>query len=98
MSIQATLDQREKQHGSFETHAEIESYLARAPSVNYNNMTDVQKIGLQMILHKVSRILNNGHNHIDSWHDIAGYATLVEQHMQAKVGLHNEIEELDNRG
>ena len=31
-----------------------------------------------MILHKLARILNGDPNYVDSWHDIAGYAILVE--------------------
>lgn len=81
-SVLETLAEREQQHGSFETHAEIETYLRRLLSQHDEDMTEVQKCGLGMIIHKMSRILNNGHMHADSWHDIAGYATLVEQHMK----------------
>lgn len=31
-----------------------------------------------MILHKIARIMNGDPDHIDHWHDIAGYATLIE--------------------
>lgn len=32
-----------------------------------------------MIQHKIGRILNGDPAYADSWHDIAGYATLVEK-------------------
>jgi hypothetical protein len=32
---------------------------------------------LEMICHKIARVLNGDPNHHDHWHDIAGYATLV---------------------
>jgi len=35
-----------------------------------------------MIAHKIARIINGDPNHLDSWHDIAGYATLVEQELK----------------
>jgi hypothetical protein len=34
-----------------------------------------------MIQHKIARILNGDPTYTDNWHDIAGYATLVEQHL-----------------
>ena len=40
-------------------------------------MKDYQREGLEMIAHKISRILNGDPNYDDSWVDIAGYAQLV---------------------
>jgi hypothetical protein len=40
---------------------------------------------LDMIFTKVGRILNGDSNHIDSWIDIAGYATLVADRLQGKT-------------
>lgn len=34
-----------------------------------------------MIVHKIGRILNGDPNYADSWHDIAGYATLIDQQL-----------------
>ena len=34
-----------------------------------------------MITNKMARIVNGDPNYIDNWHDIAGYATLVEQEL-----------------
>ena len=84
-TIQETLDEREQQHGSFSSHCEIESELMCVTEGRLHGLSDVQKVGLHMILHKVARILNDGHNHADSWHDISGYSTLVEQHMTPKT-------------
>ena len=36
-----------------------------------------QAEALDMIAHKIARILNGDPNHHDHWHDIAGYATLI---------------------
>lgn len=77
--IDKTLAEREVQHGSFSKHAKIEARLRLIASPHTVHLTDVQAIGLGMILHKIARILNRGHNHSDTWHDIAGYATLVER-------------------
>jgi hypothetical protein len=82
MSIEETLAQREEQHGSFFTHCILENELRCMMEANGQDLDSVQMVGLGMIMHKIARILNNGHNHIDSWHDIAGYATLVEKYMR----------------
>jgi hypothetical protein len=37
----------------------------------------MQRESLDMIAHKIARILNGNPNVHDHWHDIAGYATLV---------------------
>ena len=81
--INASLAEREKTHGSFSNHAKIETALRNIMEINAE-LSDLQHIGLGMILHKVARILNQGHNYIDSWHDIAGYATLVERGMSSE--------------
>ena len=44
-------------------------------------MSDDQVIALDMICNKMARIVNGDPNYIDNWHDIAGYATLVEQEL-----------------
>ena len=37
---------------------------------------------LEMIAHKIGRILNGDPNYGDSWRDIAGYATLVADRLE----------------
>lgn len=41
-------------------------------------LTFEQMEALEMIQHKIGRILSGNPNEPDHWHDIAGYATLVE--------------------
>jgi hypothetical protein len=78
-NLEETLKERRTQHGPFQMHAQIECQLHHIVQMRNGRHTDVQKAGLSMIMHKIARILNGGNNHSDSWHDIAGYATLVEQ-------------------
>jgi hypothetical protein len=44
-------------------------------------MQDDQREALDMIAHKIGRILNGDPNYADSWHDLEGYARLVEQRL-----------------
>ena len=40
---------------------------------------------LEMLAHKVARILNGNPDYVDSWHDVSGYATLVEKRLKGDV-------------
>ena len=94
-SIEETLEERGRQHGQFRSHATIESTLVDVLNEHGQDLTDIQKVGLRMIFHKATRILNEGHSHIDTWHDIAGYASLVEREMTREMTreLHRQVDE-----
>jgi hypothetical protein len=47
----------------------------------YNKLSADQRESLDMIQHKIGRILCGDPDYADSWHDIAGYAMLVEQRL-----------------
>lgn len=78
---------REGRYGSFRDHAKIaqglKSVMHNAP--NWSKLTDVQKEGLEMIQHKIARILNGDPNYHDSWLDVAGYATLIANRLESKL-------------
>jgi hypothetical protein len=78
MSIEKTLKQRQKTHGDFATHAAISQKLKAVLWEHDFQELDADQIeALEMICHKIARVLNGNPNHHDHWHDIAGYATLV---------------------
>ena len=80
MSINETLEQRGARYGEFsevaETTYQLQEVLKRSQA---SVMTSSQIIALDMICNKMARIVNGDPNYIDNWHDIAGYAALVEQ-------------------
>lgn len=81
-NIENTLAQRANTHGEFSENARISQGIKRLCLRHVKeDMTDVQREGLSAIAAKLARILSGGHNHSDNWHDIAGYAVLVEQHI-----------------
>jgi hypothetical protein len=84
--IAATLEQRGARYGSFDGHARITQNLKRAmaDSPNWVDLADDQRETLEMIAHKIGRILNGDPNYDDSWVDIAGYAKLVADRLQAR--------------
>ena len=83
MSINKTLEQRGERYGKFKdvaaTTYALQEILRNAK--NHEHMTDDQVIALDMICNKMARIVNGDPNYIDNWHDISGYATLVEQEL-----------------
>ena len=72
MSIKNTLTERQKTHGEFETHAAISQRLKQVITDHVvSRLSHDQKEALDMIAHKIARILNGDPNHHDHWHDIA---------------------------
>lgn len=80
MTITETLAERGKRYGEFEEHARITQSIKRAmvDSPNWLQLPDEKKECLEMVAHKIGRILNGDPNYQDSWTDIIGYVTLVE--------------------
>ena len=85
MSIEATLKERGSRYGDFSMHAKITQRL-KAEMRNSPNWLELdmnQKEALEMIAHKIGRILNGDPEYADPWHDIAGYAKLVEDELES---------------
>ena len=98
--IKATLDERGKRYGEFTGHAEITQRLksvmlegtglgaeasARVRS-RVAMMRPDQVEALEMVAHKIGRILNGDPNYDESWRDIAGYAMLVATRLEKAAG------------
>ena len=84
VSIDQTLAERGKRYGEFPEHARITQNLKRAmqDSPNWNELRDDMKESLEMLAHKVGRILNGDPLYHDSWHDVIGYTKLVADTLQ----------------
>lgn len=84
--IHNTLLERGNRYGPFAGHAELTQNLkADMKEVpGWMRLNDSQKEALEMIAHKIGRILNGDPNYDDSWRDIAGYAQLVVDQLEGK--------------
>jgi hypothetical protein len=82
--VDNTLTERGTRYGSFDEHARITQNIktAMADSANWSTLDDDMRESLEMIAHKMGRILNGDPSYSDSWHDIIGYARLVEQRLE----------------
>lgn len=84
--VSATLAERGKRYGEFAGHAEVTQILKaivqkRLKARNKFLAPDQQE-ALDMIFHKIGRIINGDANYDDSWIDIAGYAKLVADRLR----------------
>ncbi len=77
--IESILEERGNKYGDFTGHAKITQDLKfimrQAP--NWPLLTEDKKEALEMVAHKIGRILNGDPEYKDSWVDIEGYIHLV---------------------
>ena len=85
--IETTLTERGSRYGTFVTHAEITQHLkdVMRATPNWDKLQADQKESLEMVAHKIGRLLNGDPNYHDSWHDIVGYVKLVADRLIGKV-------------
>lgn len=83
--IEEVLNQRQTTYGSFTKNAETAQMLKYfvKQGDNYNDMSVVQREALDMILHKIARIVNGDPNYIDNWIDLCGYSQLVIEEVKS---------------
>lgn len=88
-SITETLAERGSRYGKFVDHAEVtqtlKALIKSKMGEKWDHLADDQKESLEMIAHKLGRIINGDPNYHDSWVDIAGYAKLVADRLQGVV-------------
>jgi hypothetical protein len=88
--LRSILNERGRNYGPFSGHADATQSIKRACQrhLNKNERFDdlsykdqaVVLEALDMIAHKIGRIVNGDPLFKDSWDDIAGYARLVPEH------------------
>lgn len=88
-TVDDVLNARAKNYGKFIEGAEImqmtkrlvHNYVAqRGTSLAFDQLE-----AIDMIIHKLGRIVNGNPDHIDNWVDIAGYATLVADRLKGNT-------------
>lgn len=78
--VDKTLQDRGARYGDFASHARATVAIKEAIYGNcVATLAPHHREALDMIAHKIGRIVNGDPNYADSWHDIAGYAVLVEK-------------------
>jgi len=81
IDIDATINERGTSYGKFKDGAALMQSIKRLitdhATKHNKTFTDAQWEALEMIVHKIGRIVNGNPDLIDHWLDIAGYAVLV---------------------
>lgn len=85
--IDALITERGSRYGEFKDGAAImqELKFVMREVDGWHNLTPSQREALDMIQHKIGRILNGDPNYDDSWKDIAGYATLIVKELNGEI-------------
>lgn len=78
-SLKEILIERGATHGDYSNQARVtQSMKAMARNCHgFDNLSPAHQEALEMIFHKIARILCGNPNHRDHWDDIAGYAQLA---------------------
>ena len=77
-TTEAILAARGQTHGDYPLHAAITQAIKRVLYDHYTTShSDIARESMEMIAHKLGRILAGDPDFQDHWHDIAGYATLI---------------------
>jgi hypothetical protein len=84
-----TINERAVDYGKFKDGAALMQGMKRLvadhAAIHDKTFADDQWEALEMILHKIGRIVNGNPDKVDSWVDIAGYATLVADRLQGNA-------------
>ena len=89
VSVDKTLNARAEMYGTFKDGAalmqSIKRTLADHAAKHNKTFADDQWEALEMIVHKIGRIVNGDPNVTDHWVDIAGYATLIAERLEGNA-------------
>ena len=87
--VDETLDARAVEYGKFIEGAEVMQMLKRVVLNALNNrdktLAHDQAEAMDMIIHKIGRIINGNPDVVDHWLDIAGYAQLVADRLNGRI-------------
>ena len=88
--VEATLAERGARYGDFTDHAKICDALIGIAEANsaavkvptsWDRMKPFQRQAVRVIMDKLARILSGDPDYVDNWHDLQGYAKLVEDRL-----------------
>ena len=88
-NVDKTLDARAEMYGKFKDGASlmqaVKRELAAHAAKHGKTFADDQWEALEMIVHKIGRIVNGDPDVVDHWVDIAGYATLISDRLEGNA-------------
>lgn len=93
MGIEEVLSERGKLYGPFKGHAELTQDMKEVMrhSEGWNRLNRSQRECLEMVVHKIGRIINGDPDYADSWIDIGGYVQLVVNQLKGEKAKRNMV-------
>ena len=93
--LASVLSERGSRYGSLMSNATISQGLKEIihSSTNWEAMPPDMREALDMIVHKISRIVEGDFNYDDSWIDISGYSTLIVERLHLTLKQRQEDQE-----
>lgn len=98
--VRDTLNERGGRYGRFDKHAGLADRLIRIAQFECTDLAVLgkerkgwlrlapdQRHSIRYILDKIARVLEGDPDYTDNWHDMAGYATLIEDRLNG-TGLY----------
>ena len=88
-AIDYLLAQRSQQyhpHGCFDDVARTSGTIRTAVFAGKSHLSFAMQEAVMMIANKLARVAHGNPNNPDHWADIAGYATLVAEQLEAEQG------------
>ena len=89
VNVDKTLNARAEMYGKFKDGAALMQSIKRELSAHAakhgKTFADDQWEALEMIVHKIGRIVNGDPDVTDHWVDIAGYATLIADRLEGNA-------------
>lgn len=83
LTVLHILKERGSRYGDFCANAQVSQNIKKAmrDGSNWKELPLSMKESLEMIAHKIGRIINGDPYYKDSWIDIIGYAELINQEL-----------------
>jgi len=96
--IKEILDERGNRYGEFAEHARITQEIkdTLVSGCSWEKCSDSQREALEMIAHKLGRIVNGDPDYDDSWIDIIGYTQLVLDELEDEADIQRVNDEILN--
>jgi hypothetical protein len=93
-NIEDTLAERGARYGEFKDRARIAQNIqdAMRQEAGWQQLAADQKQALTVIADKIARMLNGDPDYRDNWHDIVGYAQLVDRRLEREEGRKGQPE------
>lgn len=87
LDIESLVTERGNRYGKFADGAKIMRSLKAVMhnTDGWSRLTDSQREALDMIQHKIGRILNGDPAYDDNWKDIAGYSKLIADELNGEI-------------